>query len=229
MRATTNCTFRLSFSFDSRFSLPPPLFLPFVGSERTGKCWSGPPLLFLFHHGLPPFILLRDNTSRSNNENYSQRVGAIPVIGKDHLAIFVPARSNFRSRSPTVPPHRRSTRETKSLALIPIRPAAIAPLFFSRASKAEKLLLPRSRSISRNPMIPRRGYISPGARKFLLSLQRRSIRGAASLISSIREEIRERAARPTRYLAGVRWGRGCYIVAEAKEYRRGRGTLGYSR
>lgn len=79
MRATTNCTFRLSFSFDSRFSLPPPLFLPFVGSERTGKCWSGPPLLFLFHHGLPPFILLRDNTSRSNNENYSQRVGAIPV------------------------------------------------------------------------------------------------------------------------------------------------------
>lgn len=120
-------------------------------------------------------------------------------------------------------------RQNPSLALIPIRPAAIAPLFFSRASKTEKLLLPRSRSISRNPMIPRRRYISPGARKFLLSLQRRSIRGAASLISSIREEIRERAARPTRYLAGVRWGRGCYIVAEAKEYRRGRGTLGYSR
>ena len=38
-------------------------------------------------HGLPPFILFRDNTSRSNNENYSQRVGAIPVIGKDHRNI----------------------------------------------------------------------------------------------------------------------------------------------
>lgn len=124
MRATTNCTFRLSFSFDSRFSLPLPPFLPFVGSERTGKCWSGPPLLFLFHHGLPPFILLRDNTSRSNNENYSQRVGAIPVIGKDHLADI---RSNFHSRSPRTPPSFHARDKTSSLTLIRVRPRAIAP------------------------------------------------------------------------------------------------------
>lgn len=42
---------RLSFlSLFLSLSLSPlALFLPFVGSEQTGKCSSGPPLLFLFH------------------------------------------------------------------------------------------------------------------------------------------------------------------------------------
>lgn len=40
--------------------------LSFTGSERTGKRSLGPPLSRLFHsRGLSPFILLRDNTSRS--------------------------------------------------------------------------------------------------------------------------------------------------------------------
>lgn len=37
--------------------------------------------------GLPPFILLRDNTSRSDNEKYSQRVCAISIIGDDECDI----------------------------------------------------------------------------------------------------------------------------------------------
>lgn len=58
MRATTNCTFRLSFSFDSRFFLSSSRSLSLLWlcsshssdrSEQTGKCSSGPPLLFLFH------------------------------------------------------------------------------------------------------------------------------------------------------------------------------------
>lgn len=77
MRATTNCALRLSFSFDSRFALSLFLFLSlsllllsrclsFTGSERTGKRSLGPPLSRLYHsRGLSPFILLRDNTSRS--------------------------------------------------------------------------------------------------------------------------------------------------------------------
>lgn len=33
--------------------------------------------------GLLPFILLRDNTSRSDNEKYSQQVRAISITGDD--------------------------------------------------------------------------------------------------------------------------------------------------
>lgn len=39
--------------------------LSFIGSERTGKFSLGPPLSRLFSRGLSPFILFRDNTSRS--------------------------------------------------------------------------------------------------------------------------------------------------------------------
>lgn len=79
-----------------------------------------------------------------------------------------------------------------------------------------------NKCFERSPNVSRI-YIGRVVVNFLLGILRhRSIRGAASLIStgtraSAKKYANERAARPARYSAGDRWGRGCYIVAEAKE------------
>lgn len=99
MRATTNCTFRLSFSFDSRFSLPLALFLPFAGSEQTGKCSSGPPLLFLFHAAylhLSSFVIILH--ARITKTTHSGSVQFRLLVRT--IAIFQPTARSFRYPGP---------------------------------------------------------------------------------------------------------------------------------
>lgn len=93
--------------------VPLPPSHPFVGSERTGKCSSGPPLLFLFHTAclhLSSFVIILHaritKTTRSGSVQFRLLVRTV--------AIFAP-------RGQVVPP------ETFILASVSLRAARRYP------------------------------------------------------------------------------------------------------